>query len=256
MLAPLRRAVRIPGFAAVTATLLPAYTLADALGRSGRAVERREVWVRRWAASMLRLFAIEAEVVGASAPTHGGRVVVMNHRSAIDTALALRIFGGRMVSRADLARWPLVGVAARRVGTVFVDRAAASSGAATIRTIRELVRSGESINVFPEGTTFPDDEVRPFHAGAFVAALGSGGIIVPAGVAYQSGSGAAFFEETFGAHLHRMAGAPKSRVVVAIGEPIAIEEGVRAKELVARAHQAVSALVRHARDRVDRQAAP
>jgi 1-acyl-sn-glycerol-3-phosphate acyltransferase len=156
-----------------------------------------------------------------------------------------------MVSRADLSRWPLVGVAARSVGTVFVDRSDAVSGANAVRTIRTLLARGSTVIVFPEGTTFPDDEVRPFHAGAFVAALRSGADVVPVGLAYQTGSGAAFVNESFGAHLSRMAAAEPSSVAMCVGEPIAIAAGARAADLRERAHAAVQRLVREARALVD-----
>ncbi|MBV9945614.1 MAG: 1-acyl-sn-glycerol-3-phosphate acyltransferase, partial [Myxococcales bacterium] len=171
-----------------------------------------------------------------------------------DPALAHRAapgFGGHMVSRADLARWPLVGVAARSVGTVFVDRADAVSGANAVRTIRTLLTRGSTVVVFPEGTTFLGDELRPFHAGAFVAAQRSGAEIVPVGIAYQSGSGAAFVNESFGAHLARMAAAEPSCVAMCTGEPIAVLPAVRASELRERTHAEVQRLVHEARKIVD-----
>ncbi len=108
-----------------------------------------------------------------------------------------------MVSRADLAGWPLIGFAARSVGTVFVDRADAASGASALRSMRTHLAAGSSVIVFPEGTTFPDDEVRPFQPGAFVAAARAGVDVLPVGLAYETGSGAAFFGEAFTAHLAR-----------------------------------------------------
>ena len=156
-----------------------------------------------------------------------------------------------MVSRADLANWPLVGVAARSVGTVFVDRSNVVSGANTVRAIRDRLRGGDAVIVFPEGTTFPDDEVRPFRAGAFVAALHSGADIVPVGLAYARNSGAAFVNESFGAHLARMAAAAPSQVGMCIGEPIAIDEGTRAAQLRDHAQEEVARLVGQARRLVD-----
>ena len=156
-----------------------------------------------------------------------------------------------MVSRADLATWPLVGPAARAVGTVFVDRSDAISGATAVRTIRALLAQGSTVIVFPEGTTFPDDEVRPFHAGSFVAALHSGADIIPVGIAYATGSGAAFVNESFPAHLSRMAAAEPSRVAVCVGAPIEIREKVRAARLRDTAHAEVARLIGEARRMVD-----
>jgi 1-acyl-sn-glycerol-3-phosphate acyltransferase len=156
-----------------------------------------------------------------------------------------------MVSRADLARWPLVGAAARAVGTVFVDRADAASGAGAVRAIGTHLVAGSTVIVFPEGTTFPGDDVRPFHRGAFVAALHSGADIVPVGLAYQTGSGAAFVKETFAAHLARVAAARPSRAVMCIGAPIAVDEKARGSQLATAAHAEVQRLVREARLVVD-----
>ncbi len=252
----LRRALRITGFAAVTGTLLPAFALREAMTPKGSREALRDRWLARWSDALLKLFAVTV-VAGdgrpAPARTRGrGRLIVANHRSTIDIAIALRTFGGFMVSRGDLANWPLVGAAARRVGTVFVDRSDSVSGAAAIRHIRDLLKGGHTVTIFPEGTTFPGDEVRPFHPGAFVAALHTQCEVIPVGIAYETGSGAAFVDESFMQHLNRMASAPPTRVAVTIGEPIVVREGVRGAELRERSHAAVVALVKSARAAVDR----
>ena len=78
---------------------------------------------------LLTLFAVTVDLRGQVAPAPDrGRLVVANHRSTIDIAILLRAFGGRMVSREDLSGWPLLGAAARSVGTIFVDRDDAMSG--------------------------------------------------------------------------------------------------------------------------------
>jgi len=249
----LRRAVRVAGFAAVTGTMLPAFAARDAMTAEPAKAALRDRWVRRWSDALLTLFGVRLETLDPVPPrTPGrGRIVVMNHRGAVDVGIVLRTFGGQMVSRADLSEWPLVGVAARRTGTVFVDRKDSVSGAAAIRTIRDLLRAGASINVFPEGTTYEGDPVRPFHPGAFVAALHTGCEVLPAAVAYQTGSGAAFVDETFLSHLSRIAKAEPTRVALAVGEPIVVRDNVRSAELRERAHAEVSSLVARARRAVD-----
>ena len=135
-----------------------------------------------------------------------------------------------MVSREDLSGWPILGAAASAVGTIFVDRADAMSGATTIRAMRSALRDGDTVCLFPEGTTFEGDVVRPFHAGAFIAALRTGAEIVPVGFAYERDSGAAFVGETFLEHLERMAGAAPTRVVAKIGEPFFVGGRARAAD--------------------------
>jgi 1-acyl-sn-glycerol-3-phosphate acyltransferase len=248
-----RRAARIAGFGALTATMLPAFVARSRLAEEGARGPLRERWVGAWSAALLGLFGVTVLEEG-EPPTAAdrGRLVVANHRSTADILVLLRRFGGHMVSRADLAGWPLLGRAARTVGTVFVDRADAVSGANAVRNIRSLLARGATVIVFPEGTTFTGDEVRPFHAGAFVAALRSGADVVPVGLAYATGSGAAFVNESFGAHLARMAAAEPSAMAMSIGPPIAVGDDARAAALRDRAHAEVQRLVSASRARVDR----
>ncbi len=247
----IRRTARIAGFGSVTAAMLPVFLAQQAVASPAERDALRDRYVSAWASALLGVFGVRVVTRGAL-PAHGrGHLVVANHRSTADILVLLRAFGGRMVSRSDLARWPLVGPAARAVGTVFVDRSDAVSGAAAVRAIRSHLAQGSTVIVFPEGTTFPGDEVRPFLAGAFVAALHCQADIVPAGLAYETGSGAAFVNESFPAHLARMAAAASSRVAMCVGAPIAIAEKARAAHLREEARAEVQRLVHEARRMVD-----
>jgi lyso-ornithine lipid O-acyltransferase len=247
----LRRAGRIAGFGAVTATMLPAFVAHEALASIEDRSRVRDRWVSSWCSVLLRLFGVRVVAHGERGDSARGRLVVANHRSTADILVLLRAFGGRMVSRGDLARWPLIGPAARAAGTLFVDRSNAGSGAAAVRMIRTSLSRGDTVIVFPEGTTFPDDDVRRFQSGAFVAALGSGADVLPVGLAYATGSGAAFVNESFAAHLSRMAAARPSQVAMCVGAPIAPEAKARAATLRDHAQAEVQRLVRQARGMVD-----
>ncbi len=215
----LRRARRILGFASLTSGMLAMYRAHDRLASEPEKDALRERYVHRWSRALLELFGIHLTVVGAAhGKRSGGRLVVANHRSTIDIGILLREFGGHVVSRDDLAHWPLVGAAARSVGTVFVDRASTASGVNAIRAMTRLLEGGASVTVFPEGTTFDGDLVRPFHKGAFVAARAADVPVVPVGIAYASGTDAAFVAESFTEHLGRLAKTKITRVAVVVGE--------------------------------------
>ncbi len=249
-----RRVARAAGFLAVTPSLLAGYSVHDALVplpfNDSEAL--RDRWVAVWCNAVLRIFGLRVITIGRITPKATGRCIVSNHRGVADVLVLLRTFGGRMVSRADLSQWPLVGIGARKLGTVFVDRARATSGASTIRTVRELLRAGATITIFPEGTTFAGDEVRPFHAGGLAAALGTGAELVPVGLAYSRESQAAFLDETFTHHLSRVAAAPPSFVVVSVGAPVNVAPSTRAPELATIMRDAVASEVVRARAEADR----
>ncbi|MCC7542787.1 MAG: 1-acyl-sn-glycerol-3-phosphate acyltransferase [Deltaproteobacteria bacterium] len=245
--AAIRRPLRVLGFATSTVGLYAAHEVHE---RSRPGVNRDrllESYTRRWARVQLRLFGIHPEVVGdARAGANQGRLVVMNHRSAIDIGLSAALFPGSLVSRGDISGWPLLGAVARKARTIFVDRGDAQSGARVIREIRRELTAGRTVVIFPEGTTFLGDEVRPFHKGAFAAVARTGHLVLPVGVAYD-GDDAHFFEETFGHHLMRMAARPRTRVAVHVGHPVVADRTLGTDALVKKLHEAVQAQVIDAR---------
>jgi len=247
----LRQAYRASGFLGLTAGMLPVYLAHYNKVPEGEKETVRDLWVRRWARALLSLFSVECVVKGSVPPPtrkgERGRLIVANHRSAIDIGVLLATFGGTMVSRADLATWPVVGAAARSVGTVFVDRANAESGAATIRSIQKHLEEGATIILFPEGTTYEGDEVRPLFGGAFIAAARAGAEVLPVGLAYPKDSGAAFVNETFTKHLARMAKSTSTRMVLVAGERIDVVKGSKAGPLTKRIHADLTKLVAEAR---------
>ncbi|MEO7110113.1 MAG: lysophospholipid acyltransferase family protein [Polyangiaceae bacterium] len=240
-----RQSARLAGFVAITGAMLPTFLAAESLAREEDRDRVRDDWTRRWSRALLKLFSIDREIEGVSHVATRGRLVVANHRSTIDIGLMLDIFGGRMVSRADLAGWPVIGIAARKSGTIFVDRSSKASGASVIRAMSQSLSRGDTVCVFPEGTTFADDEVRSFHPGGFIAAIRAHAEIVPVGIVYDRGSDAAFVDEPFMAHLARLAGAKRSRVRVVIGNPIDAQGSSR--DLAITAHDAVQELVNRGR---------
>jgi 1-acyl-sn-glycerol-3-phosphate acyltransferase len=251
-----RRIARLSGFVALSPTMLAAYAAHDAMTSPADPEGLRDRWVGAWAGAMLRVFGLDVITVGDAAPEaprNHGRLVVSNHRGVADILVLWRTIGGRMVSRADLSQWPFIGMAGRKLGTVFVDRAKASSGASTIRQMRTLLRAGATVTIFPEGTTFAGDEVRPFHPGGLSAVIGTGAEVVPVGLAYSRRSQAAFLDESFTSHLSRMAAAPPSFVVVSVGSPIEVPANIRSAALAEIARDAVAREVARARAEADKR---
>jgi len=211
---------------------------------------RAESYTRAWARSILRSFGVEM-VVDPRGPKpvevlpRTARLVVSNHRSMVDVLVLLDLFGGHLLARGDMANWPLVGEMAKTAGTLFVDRQDPSSGAGAVQRIRDHLKQGKTIGLFPEGTTFPDDEVRPFHGGAFIALSRAQGEVVPVGLAYADPS-SHYVDETFAEHAKRLLIADRTRVAVAVGAPIP-SKGLTSSALRDRSREQVQALVRRAR---------
>jgi 1-acyl-sn-glycerol-3-phosphate acyltransferase len=211
---------------------------------------RRDAYVRSWARAMQRAMGVELVVhptqpPPSDKPRRRPRLVVSNHRSTLDIPIMLDLFGGHLLARADMASWPVVGAMAKLAGTLFVDRESPSSGASAVLGIREKLRSGRTVTVFPEGTTFAGDVVRPFHAGAFIPIARERGDVTPAGIAYAD-EDAIYGDEPIGEHMKRLARSPRIRVAVVVGEAIPAD-GLGVQLLCSQAHAAVGELVGRAR---------
>lgn len=217
--------------------------------------------MRRHGRTMCSLFGIEIDLrekdgrkieqghVSAADASGKGRVFVLNHRSALDIMVTLAAVSGKHVSRGDIARWPIVGRVATRAGILFVEREDKRSAAAVIHQMIDCVEHGKGVTIFPEGTTFPGDEVHPFKPGAFAVARRTGCEIVPIGIAY-AGAGVSFGDESLVEHMRRVAGAPKTRVALTVGEPFRAGKA-DTNALSKRAREEVQSLVGVSRARVD-----
>jgi lyso-ornithine lipid O-acyltransferase len=245
VIASARGSARLIHLGAATLGWVAAASLHQAVTPKAARGEVFQRYMRRWAHSLVHATGGRVSLTPDSQvpPQRGARLVVANHRSPFDIGVLLALFGGHALSRADLAHWPVLGLAARRAGTIFVDRESGSSGAAALRTIRRQLRAGASILIFPEGGTFEGDEVRPFKPGALAALRGLDVEIVPVGLAYDPG--AEFSDETFVGHVVRVTGRPETRCVVRIGTPIRVEGSSR--DLPDRLQSEVQGLVHQAR---------
>lgn len=242
-----RSATRAAVMASWTLTLLPV-AVPHMRSRPPSTHEKwRRRWVRAWAAGLVRVFGVDLRVTGEpiTEPTRG-RLVVAAHRSPLDIIILLERFGGTVLSRADLRDWPVLGPAAYHSGTIFVDRSDQLSGVRAIREIRRRLQNGQTVIVFPEGTTVRGDEVKPFVGGAFAAVRGLDAELVPVGVAYESGC--EFVDESFGQHVTRVAQRPVTRVGLCIGKPVLASDAGKDREAMAATMQTeVQALVHRAR---------
>lgn len=245
----LRAPLRAAALGGVSGALLAALTVEQRV----RPVtdDRLDTYVRSWAKSLLRLLRVDLKLEAAPGAIDKGnlpRLVVANHRSTVDIPLMLHLFGGNLLARGDMADWPAIGVMARRAGTLFVDRADPASGAAAVQKMRDRLRRGITVCVFPEGTTFPGDEVREFQAGAFIAIAREKGIVVPVGIAYEAPD-AIYGDEPVAAHMKRIAASESIGVGVAVGAPFSAA-GTGVRSIAERARDEVAGLVLRARRNV------
>ncbi len=249
-----RALLRTAAFGGYSAAALAAFELHSRRVPPEAIEPLRARYKRKIGGDLLTVLGVDWRIEGAGVPglervdASGARprLVVSNHRTALDIGVLLAHFAASMLSRAEVAGWPVFGRLATHGETIFVDRADKASGARAIREIRRMLMAGRTVVAFPEGTTLDGDDVRPFQGGAFAATRGIDVDVVPVGLAYDPGvewvGGA-----SFAAHVTALAARDRTRVVGVVGTPFRAEGNAQA--MAGRARAEVQALVGEARAR-------
>ena len=108
------------------------------------------------------------------------RVFVSNHVSWYDIFTLLAILPRyRFVAKAELFKIPLFGPAARRAGTIPIQRENRKAAFQAYDEAAGEIRSGASVVVCPEGTRGDSYALRPFKKGPFVLAIAAEAPVVP-----------------------------------------------------------------------------
>lgn len=142
--------------------------------------------LERWSSRIVRRASIELHVAGVEHATADESFVIMsNHQSLYDVpviyqALHRRI---RMVAKKELFRVPLWGRAMQRAGFIALDRHNRERSRETLLASADVLHTGTSIWIAPEGTRSRTGELGEFRKGGFHLALQSGCRILPVSIA-------------------------------------------------------------------------
>ncbi|MEP1214618.1 MAG: lysophospholipid acyltransferase family protein [Marinobacter sp.] len=150
---------------------------------------------------------------------------VSNHISWSDIPVLGSMVPLRFLSKAEVGRWPVIGWLAKQAGTLFILRGSGKAGQAR-REMATTLMSGQSVLVFPEGTTTSGVTVLPFHSRLLQAAADAGVEIQPISIGYLRNGHpdhlAPFIgDDEFHHHLVRMLRQPAVEVGIIAHPPVA-----------------------------------
>lgn len=140
--------------------------------------------IQAWALEFLALLAIKLEAP-ALPQQHGPLLLVANHISFIDIVVLLATTPCRLVSKADVHHWPLIGPMAAAMGTVFIERESRRDAMRVVHHMAEAFRDDAVLAVFPEGTTGDGRELLPFHGNLLQAAIATHTAVQPLALRYE-----------------------------------------------------------------------
>ncbi len=127
-------------------------------------------------------------------------VMISNHQSLLDIPVVESLkMDYRWVSKVEIFRVPLLGQSMHLAGYISLKRGDKESVIKMMEKSEKLLRQGESLFIFPEGTRSPDCEIKKFKSGAFRLALetkkpilpviidGTGAVLPRKGFVFSSG---------------------------------------------------------------------
>ncbi len=227
----MRRAFRL------TSILFVSLLLSALLAVTARFVPRggkgryRARFQQAWARVLCAVLGIRVEVVGDFPPGWNG-LAVANHLGYADILVLGSILPGTFVSKAEVARWPLIGSLGSLAGTVYVDREDRAAAAPFTAELKTRIATGDTILLFPEGTSTRGETVLPFKSTPFAAVAGiPGKYVLPLHIDVVEIGGVSATgllrdavcwhgDAEFVPHLHRLLDLRGIRFRVVLGVPI------------------------------------
>ncbi len=199
---------------------------------------------RHWLRGLLEILAVRMEVLGQPLP--GTVFLVSNHVSWLDIPLIGVQRPVHFLSKAEVRDWPLIGLLAQAVGTLFIRRGSGESQRKS-EEIADHLRLGRTVLIFPEGTTTDGRMVRRFFPQLFAAPLLATVPVQPLALRYLDELGEADGElafiddDAFHLHLWKMLRRDQIRVRLCWGTPLVADSD--REQLARRACCSVSAML-------------
>jgi lyso-ornithine lipid O-acyltransferase len=157
-MATLRAYVIVTVFLVLTLLLIPyqSFNL-----RFDRKAKNTFPW--RYHRFMAKLFGIRIITIGKS-HIDEGVLIAANHTSWLDIVIFSALGPVSFVAKSEVATWPFFSTLSKLQRTVFVERTRRTQTGEARDQIRERLLAGDTLVLFPEGTSDDGNQVLPFKS--------------------------------------------------------------------------------------------
>jgi lyso-ornithine lipid O-acyltransferase len=200
--------------------------------------------LQRWFyRALLHVWHLRVTVEGTLAPSPA--LLAANHCSYVDVAVVGSLGAMRFTPKSDVKGWFILGNIAQAFDVVFVSRDRADARAAQ-ESVMQVLRAGNRLCIFPEGTTNDGRSLKPFKSALFNLAEAWDGEsplhIQPIVVRYDGVNGLAmndaawetiawYGDATLIGHLWRFSGLKDVHVTVKCLSPLTLTAGDNRKTI-------------------------
>jgi len=137
-------------------------------------LKARKTIPNRFNRLLCALFDIRITVIGKPIEDRGV-LMVANHTGYFDILILAATARASFVAKSEVATWPFFGMMARLQESIFIERTRRSRAGVARNELRERLREGDALVLFPEGTSTDGNRVVAFKSalmGAVEAELG------------------------------------------------------------------------------------
>ncbi|MDI1362855.1 lysophospholipid acyltransferase family protein [Methylotenera sp.] len=150
--------------------------------------------IKWWCRHLLEAFNIRLVSHGNLPPpyqTASNIMFVANHISWIDIHALNSIIPTRFIAKSDIQSWPVFGYLAKKSNVLFISREKRQDAARIVHATNRSLLDGDTLCLFPEGTTTDGTEVKPFKSSIMQGAIHANAVIWPVAFRYPLKDGSA-----------------------------------------------------------------
>ena len=115
----------------------------------------------------------------------GNVLYVPNHVSWLDISIIGALSPTHFLSKAEIKKWPFIGLLATRAGTLYIKRGVRNSAEEANTTLQKTLEKNHNVVLFAEGKT-TDGTLKKFHGRLMQSAIDANSLIQPVAIFYPA----------------------------------------------------------------------
>jgi 1-acyl-sn-glycerol-3-phosphate acyltransferase len=183
----------------------------------------RAVWMAKHARRVLR--SLNVTVARHGLPPKRG-LLAANHLGYLDIIVVGAAQPTVFLSKSEVRRWPIIGFLTAIAGTLYIRRDKKSDVARFDAAFSQVINSGVTLCIFPEGTSTDGHRILPFHASLLGTAATQDWPVTPVWLGYEVDEGSVendvcyWGDMTFFTHFPRLISVTSLKAIVVYGDPL------------------------------------
>lgn len=145
--------------------------------------------MQQFSEKLLRIVNVRVKATWVDSKVQGPHVLYCNHVSWLDIFAINAVYPVIFIAKSEIANWPIAGILAKKAGTLFIERGKRHAVRAVITSAAQVLRTGGSVAVFPEGTTGTGQTTLPFHSNFVQAAIQASVPLLPVSLQFVDAQG-------------------------------------------------------------------